>query len=93
MRLLHRNELDFIGLDIRTINLSKRYFESGAIQLLHIEEVEDPYGVYHDVSAVLEVHGHLNECSFRINDYMEIEKLWHLCSYRGCNPYDFINDI
>ena len=73
MRLLHRNELDFIGLDIRTINLSKRYFESGAIQLLHIEEVEDPYGVYHDVSAVLEVHGHLNECSFRINDYMEIE--------------------
>ena len=64
MRLLHRNELDFIGLDIRTINLSKRYFESGAIQLLHIEEVEDPYGVYHDVSAVLEVHGHLNECSF-----------------------------
>lgn len=73
MRLLHRNELDFIGLDIRTINLSKRYFESGAIQLLHIEEVEDSYGVYHDVSAVLEVHGHLNECSFRINDYMEIE--------------------
>ena len=73
MRLLHRNELDFIGLDLRTINLSKRYFESGAIQLLHIEEVEDPYGVYHDVSAVLEVHGHLNECSFRINDYMEIE--------------------
>ena len=61
MRLLHRNELDFIGLDIRTINLSKRYFESGAIQLLHIEEVEDLYGVYHDVSAVLEVHGHLNE--------------------------------
>ena len=31
------------------------------------------YGVYHDVSAVLEVHGHLNECSFRINDYTEIE--------------------
>lgn len=81
MRLLHRNKLDFIGLDIRTINLSRRYFENGAIQLLHIEEVEDLYGAYHAVSAILEVHGHLNECSFRINEHMDIENTQCNCPW------------
>mgnify|MGYP000352754014 CR=1 FL=1 len=47
MRLLHRNELDFIGWIFVRLIYQKRYFESGVIQLLHIEEVEDPYGVYH----------------------------------------------